>query len=219
MRYSSVFLHIVLGGTIAACSLGSLTPAIAKVYQSSQALPPNVLRQFLADPAALLDRYPNGGAQLITQVRDLAASDPATLKPLLGLLPIANPEQATAIGTALGQVAMMALKVDQAYATRIQEAVVAAQNNAALVAFSAAIGGSIQLSAATGGGGGGGGGGGEEPTGQNQNVVGSFAGGPEQLTTFVANTPDSFPLAFSSGTPVVPGTGGINQPVSPSAAH
>jgi hypothetical protein len=217
MRYSSVFLPLVLGGAIAACSLGSLSPAVAAVYSSSQALSPQVIQQFLADPAALLDKYPNGGGKLITAVRDLAASDPATLKPLLRLLAIANSDQANAIGTALGQVAMMALRTDQAYATQIQEAVVAAQNNAALVAFSAAIGGSIQLSAATGGGGGGGGGGGEEPTGQYGSLGGSGGGEPEHFTTFVANTPDSFPLAFSPNTPVISGTNTVNQPVSPSA--
>jgi hypothetical protein len=213
MRCSRVFLCLALGGAIAVCSLGSLSPAVAAVYSSSQALSPEVIKQFLADPAALLDKYPNGGGKLITEVRDLSASDPATLKPLLGLLAIANPEQATAIGTALGQVAMMALRTDQAYATQIQEGVVAAQNNAALVAFSAAIGGSIQLSAATGGGGGGGGG--EEPTGQNGSFGGSGAGEPEHFTTFVTNTPDSFPLAFSPNTPVIPGTNTISQPVSP----
>lgn len=216
MRYSVVFLHIVLVGAIAACSLGSLSPAIAAVYPSSSALPPEVIRQFLANPAALLDEYPNGGAKAITQVRDLGASDPTTLKPLLGLLALANADQANAIGTALGQVAMMALKTDQAYATQIQEAVVAAQNNAALVAFSAAIGGSIQLSATTGGGGGGGGGGGEEPTGQNGNSGGALSADTEHFTTFFANTPDSFSLAFSPGAPVIPGTNPINQPVSPS---
>jgi hypothetical protein len=213
MRNSSVFLRIVLGGAICAWSPGSLSPAIAAVDWSSQALPPEVIRQFLADPATLLDEYPNGGAKLITQVRDLAISDPATLKPLLGLLALANAEQASAIGTALGQVAMMALKTDQAYATQIQEAIVAAQNNAALVAFSAAIGGSIQLSA-TAAGGGGGGGGGEEATGQSGNSGGILSGNAEHFTTFVANTPDGFSLAFSPGTPLIPST--INQPVSPS---
>lgn len=215
MRYSSVFLRLVLGGAIAACSLGSLSPAIAAVYSSSQALPPELIRQFLADPAALLDKYPNGGAKLVTQVRDLAASDPATLKPLLGLLELANAEQANAIGAALGQVAMMALKIDQSYATEIQEDIVAAQNNAALVAFSATIGGSIQLSATTGGGGGAGGGG-EEATVPNGNSGGSLSGNAEHFTTSIATTPDSFSLAFSPGTPVILGTSTINQPVSPS---
>ena len=59
---------------------------------------------------------------LIQLVRDLVASDDATLNPILGLLEGANSDQAAAIGTALGQAALLAVKVDQAYATRIQDA-------------------------------------------------------------------------------------------------
>lgn len=206
MRCSHAVFRLVLGGAIAACSLGSISPALAAVYSPTQALPPAVVQQFLADPAALLTRYPNGGAQLIAQVRDLAASDPATLKPLIALLKTANADQASAIGTGLGQVAMMAVKHDQAYATEIQEEVIAAQNNSTLVAFNAAIGGSIQLTAAGPGGGGGGGGGGEEGTGSNGNFGGFFAGFPESFTTFVANTPDNFPLDFSPGSSVFTST-------------
>ena len=55
-------------------------------------------------------------------MRDLVASDDATLNPLLGLLEGANSDQAAAIGTALGQAALLAVKVDQAYAARIQDA-------------------------------------------------------------------------------------------------
>jgi hypothetical protein len=212
MRCTHVLLRAALAGLIGA-SLASLSPAVAAVYSP---LPAQAIQQFLADPAALLAQYPDGGAKLIAQVRELAASDPATLKPLLQLLKSANADQASAIGTGLGQAAMIAVKTDQAYANRIQEEVIAAQNNSALVAFSAAIGGSIQLTAATGGGGGGGGGGGEEGTGQNGSFGGFFAGNPENFTTFVANTPDSFPLTFTSGAGIF-GTGTtIIQNVSPS---
>ncbi|MGB7603725.1 MAG: hypothetical protein WBM24_25730 [Candidatus Sulfotelmatobacter sp.] len=206
MRCSHTVLRLVLGGAIAACSLGSLSPAVAAVYAASQALPPAVIQQFLSNPDALLTQYPNGGAQLIAQVRDLAASDPATLKPLLALLKTANADQASAIGTGLGQVAIMAVKHDPAYASEIQEEVIASQNNSTLVAFNAAIGGSIQLTAAGPGGGGGGGGGGEEGTGTNGSFGGFFAGNPENFITSVVNTPDNFPLDFSPGGSVFTGT-------------
>jgi hypothetical protein len=215
MRRTHVFFRAALAGLVAG-SLAVFSPAIAAVYSPEHALPPQVIQQFLANPDVLLAQYPDGGAQLIAQVRDLAASDPATLKPLLALLKEANPDQASAIGTGLGQVAIMAVKIDQAYATQIQESVVAAQNDSALVAFSAAIGGSIQLTAATGGAGGGGGGGGEEGTGQNQAFGGFFAGSPENFTTFVTNKADSFQLTFSSGVPIIPGSNTIVQSVSPS---
>jgi hypothetical protein len=219
MRCSNAFFRIVLGGAVVACSLGSLSAAHAAVYSRQQALSSQVIQQFLADPAALLAQYPHGGAKMIAQIRDLAASDPAILKALLKLLSVANAEQATAIGTGLGQVAIMALRTDQTYATQIQEAIVAAQNNSALVAFSAAVGGSVQLSAATGGGGGGGGGGGEEPTGESDNSGAPPAGIPEHFTTSVANSPDAFPSLFGSSNSIVVGGGGrtIVQDVSPSS--
>ena len=105
--------------------------AAAAVYSPQQALPAQAIQQFLADPAALLAQYPDGGGQLIARVRDLAASDPATLDPLIGLLTNANQGQATAIGTALGQVATMAVKTDQAYAVHIQEAIASADKSRA----------------------------------------------------------------------------------------
>ncbi len=211
MRCTHVFLRAALAGLIAG-SLAAFSPAIAAVYSPEHVLPPQVIQQFLATPDALLAQYPNGGAQLIAQVRDLAASDPATLKPLLALLKEANPDQASAIGTGLGQVALMAVKTDQAYASQIQEGVIAAQNDSALVAFSAAIGGSIQLTAATGGGGGGGGG--EEGTGQFQTFGGPFTGTSETFTTSVANKPDIFQLTFTPGIPIIPGGNTIIQNVS-----
>src|SRR5581483_10627701 len=92
----------------------------AAVYSPQQALPATTIQAFVADPSTLLSQYPNGGPQLITQVRDLAASDPQTLSAIIGLLSRANPDQAAAIGTGLGQVALMAVRDDQDYATKIQ---------------------------------------------------------------------------------------------------
>jgi hypothetical protein len=103
--------------------------AAAAVYSPQQVLPAQAIQQFLADPTALLAQYPDGGAQLIARVRDLAASDPATLSALIGLLTSANQGQAAAIGTALGQVAVMAVKTDQAYAIQIQEAIAGADKD------------------------------------------------------------------------------------------
>ena len=143
-------LRAVLGAAIAGCALAPLSPAMAAVYSSQQALPAQTVQQFLANPAALLAQYPNGGPPMITEVRNLAASDPATLKALVGLLASANADQASAIGTGLGQVAVMAVRTDPSFANEIQGAIVTAQNDSALVAFKAAVGGDIQLTAATG---------------------------------------------------------------------
>ena len=171
------------------------------MYSPGRALPAQIVRQFLANPVALLARFPNGGPKMIAEVRDLAASDPATLSALIGLLATANSDQATAIGTALGQVALMAMRIDPAYGTQIQTMIVAAQNNLALVAFSAVVGGDIKLSAAAGGpGGGGGGGGGEMPTGQTATGGGFFGGNTPNFKTFTTNTPTNFlTLSFTLG--------------------
>jgi hypothetical protein len=213
MQYSRALRQAFLGALVAVF-LASFSPAIAAVYPPDRALPAQAIQQFVADPAALLAQYPNGGPQLIAEVRDLAASDPATLKLLLGLLKSASADQASAIGTGLGQVAVMAVKTDEAYATQIQEDVVAAQNISTLVAFSAAVGGNIKLAAATGGGGGGGG---EEGTNPSGTAGGFYAGNPENFPTFVDNIPDSFPLAFSPGTVVSAGSTTIIQNVSPAS--
>jgi hypothetical protein len=123
MRVSDVRFCALLVAALLIGPLSNLTPVEAAVYSPQQALPPPAIRDFLADPSALLKEYPDGGAQMISRVRDLAASDPMTLNAIIGLLATASPNQSTAIGTGLGQVALMAVKSDQAYANQIQEAI------------------------------------------------------------------------------------------------
>jgi hypothetical protein len=89
----------------AAFQLGSISAA-AQGDSPQRGLPAQTIVQFLADPDTLLKQYPNGGPQMLARVRGLAASDPATLKPIVDLIPEANSEQANAIGTGLGQVAL-----------------------------------------------------------------------------------------------------------------
>ena len=191
--------HVLFASLLGAALLGSCLaaplPASAAVYPPGQTLPAQTVQQFLADPAALLTQYPHGGPDMIKAVRDLAASDPGTLNALLGLISKANPEQATAIGTALGDVAKLAVTGDPNYAAQIQVGMSLANNDSALVAFNAVIGGDIQLTAVTGGAGGGGGGG---PT----STIGAtgFGGGPNSpnLNTATANTADTFTLPGGS---------------------
>ena len=123
MRISDVGFCALLVAALLIGPLSTLTPVEAAVYSPQQALSPPAIQDFLADPSALLKEYPDGGAQMISRVRDLAASDPMTLNAIIGLLATANPNQSTAIGTGLGQVALMAVKSDQAYANQIQEAI------------------------------------------------------------------------------------------------
>ena len=206
-------MRLQMRTTLWAAATGSLlafvAPAMAAVYSPQQVLPAQTIQEFLASPGALLTKYPNGGTDMVKAVQDLAASDPSTLNQLTGLLSKANTDQAKAIGTALGNVAKLAINTDQNYAAQIQVAIALANNDSALVAFNAVVGGDIQLAAI--GAGGGGGGGPTSPTG------GTGAGGgsnPLNLTTAAANRADTFsPIAFGPGSPGSPTPG----PVSPAS--
>jgi hypothetical protein len=202
MRSFRAVPRALFATSILGLAMAFVTSASAAVYSAHQALPSQAVQQFLSDPASLLSQFPNGGPVMITKVRDLTASDPATLSALIGLLKSANPDQASAIGTALGQVALMAVNTDQAFATEIQTQIAQAGNTSALVAFSAVVGGDIKLTAA--GPGIGIGGGGESQTQTTSGIGGFFAGSPLALPTSVSNTPDSFTL--SSFLPGSPGT-------------
>jgi hypothetical protein len=191
----------IAGPVLASAALAPISSATAAVYSPQQALPATTIQQFLANPAAWLAQYPSsGGADLTKAVRDLAASDPQTLNALIGLLASATPDQASAIGTGLGQAAEMAINSDPAYATQIQTAVVGARSNPALVAFSAVVGGDIKLAAASPGVGAGGAG--EAPTGANTPTGGIGNSTPLNFPSSASNTADSFPgSTFTPGTP------------------
>jgi hypothetical protein len=211
MRGYSGFIRTLLLAATASSVLTLVSPAIAAINPPGQVLSSQAIQQFLANPDALLAQYPNGGADLVKAVQDLAGSDPATLNALIGLLSKANSEQATAIGTALGKIAQAAVNTDQGYATQIQVAISLANNDTALAAFNAVIGGDIQLTAVTGGVGGGGGGGGGPTT--TPNFTGGNAGSnPFNLNTATNTIPDSFSnLSFSPGSPGTSTTTIINN--------
>jgi hypothetical protein len=198
MRCFQVLFRALVAPAIFGFIVASVLPATAAVYSPRQALPSDTIQQFLANPAALLSQYPNGGPQMIARVRDLVASDPATVDVVLGLLKNANDAQATAIGTAYGQVALMAVGNDPPFATDLQTKVAQSGNIPALVAFSAVVGGDIKLSAATGPGGGIGGGG-ESQTSSSSGLGGFFAGSSFSLNEGVHNTPDEFSIPNPGG--------------------
>src|SRR5580704_1359887 len=79
--------------------------------------------QFIPHPDLLLAKFPNGGGEMIAQVRELTLANHANLPYLLEVLANANHDQGIAIGTGLGQAALASVKSDQAYATAIQQAV------------------------------------------------------------------------------------------------
>lgn len=204
MQKSRAILGAAVGAVFAGLIVAATPSAEAAIYSPQQALPADAIQQFLSNPSGFLAQYPSGGPQMSRAVKDLVASDPQTLNALISLLSQANPDQASAIGTGLGQVALLAVDTDQAFAVQIQTAIAQSGNTGALVAFSAVVGGDIKLAAATGGGGGGGGG--EEGTGTGPTSTSGFIGSTLDLHTFANNTADSFTTqSFSSGTPGTPG--------------
>jgi hypothetical protein len=190
----SSLIRVILSAAIVGSAMAAV-PSMAAVNPPGQVLSAQAIQQFMANPSALLSQYPNGGPNMIKAVRDLAGSDPQTLGPLIQLLSQANPDQSTAIGNALGQIALAAVDTDPNYADQIQTAVVRSGNISAEVAFSAVVGGNIKLTAATGGVGGGA----ETSTtgGTTGFSVGTPAFGP--LAIF-PNVPDTFSTTSFSGT-------------------
>ena len=142
MRYRRSASHWLIATVLTALVLG--LSARAQNFQ------PQVGGElaYLTDLEELLLRHENGGAVLIAAIRDVALSKPDRLSEIIDLLAVANPSQAAAIGTGLGQVAITAVQTNQAYAAEIQTDVVASGNASALIAFAAVVGGNIPLTAA-----------------------------------------------------------------------
>ena len=181
-----------------ALALGASGVAQAACYNPEQQLPAQTVADFIADPARFLAQYPTGGAVLIAQIRDLVASDPATLQLIItSLTATANPEQLNAIGLGLGQAALVCLRTDQAFATEVQNAVATLDNNAVTVAFASVLG--DRPTAALGGGGGvstGGSGGQTNPI----SGLGTSNGGPSTFAnTFTRNVGTNLFTAPSVG--------------------
>lgn len=169
------------------------TQAQSACYEAGQGLPPDAVNAFMANPAQLLAGNPEGGARLISQARDLVASDPSTLPAVIALLAQANRDQQRGIGSGLGQAYRICLPRDQAFATQIQQATAASASDLAKDAY-ALVNPDVPIGAAAGGGGGGAGGGGTGvggPTG-GTTTIGVGTAGPTLGTSPTANnTPTS----------------------------
>src|SRR5664279_1651466 len=59
--------------------------------------------EFLANPTQVMAQYPNGGAELISLIRDVATSHPEALATITSLLSSGNADQQAAVGSGLGQ--------------------------------------------------------------------------------------------------------------------
>jgi hypothetical protein len=114
--------------------------ARAGCYDPRQQLSGQTVARFTADPRQLLSKYPHGGTQMIAVVRDLVASDPATLPLVLDLTAEGNIEQINSIGAGLGQAALVCSQADQAFAGEIRQMIAAVNNAPLALAFAEVIG-------------------------------------------------------------------------------
>src|ERR1700689_2755205 len=91
-----------------ATSLATMIGGLAEAacYSSRQQLPADAVAQFMAEPGQLQSQYPNGGAPMVSKVRDLVASNPATLPHVLDLSASSNADQIHSIGAGLAQAAL-----------------------------------------------------------------------------------------------------------------
>lgn len=193
--------HIVRAAAAIAL-IAMMTASNAAVYGPKQQLPAATIDAFKANPSQLLQDFPQGGAELISRVRDLGASDPTTLPLLIGLLQTANPQnQVPAIATGLAQLARLASKGDQAFATEIQTAIAQSGNQIAIAAYQASIG-DVLIAALGGGATGGGAGAGTGGGGQTSASGTVFGGNTGPAAIFGgANVPNTFTLGTTSTAP------------------
>lgn len=174
----------------------------AACYSEDAQLSPKVVADFTSDPGRILQQFPGGGGEMISRVRDLAASNPTTLSAILGLIPKANKEQKAAFGSALAQAARICLKPDQAYANQIQQAIVETNDQELIVAYSAASGDSPIAAVGPAGVATGGGLGGQSgPSGVSGTGFGTVNSAPVTFGAFSLTTPLSTLSVTSNSTP------------------
>lgn len=126
-------------GVFAIASSAAAEPACVV---STHALPAATIAGFVRDPGRILRDHPEGGARLIALVRNLVISDAATLPAVIELLSSdgIKKEQKAAIGTGLAHAAKICVRINEAYAARIQEFILLAQDQDVIFAYAAAAG-------------------------------------------------------------------------------
>ncbi len=190
-------------------------PAIAAPLTQQQ------VSAFLAHPSALLAANPDGGPTLVSSIRDLMLTDPATtakvcpasaksnciLSAIIALLAEANANQQTAIGSGLGQAALALARSDPVLANEIQTALAASGAPLAIASYEAETG-NVQIGAA----GGEGGGGGSGPVSGGPPTGGGGGGGAGTGSSTGTGTSGG---VLTGGGGVSGSPGGVASPVSP----
>jgi len=212
MRLSRILGHAILGAAFAAVVFGE--SARAACLSAENALPAKDVQAFLNDPSQLLGEF-SGGAEMIAKVRDLVASDAATLKGVLGVLGSADEAQQTAIGAGLGQAELLCKKPDAAFASQIQQSLVATNNDIAVTALLAVLADRPIGALGETGGGGGGAGNSYGQTGPNQSTgPNGFLPSP---TTVLTSSSTQNPADTQATLPFFTTSVGGHNPVPPTS--
>jgi hypothetical protein len=204
IRSSRRAVRIFIPALATVLLLGVGEVAQAACYDAGQQLPVQAVSRFINEPGKLLTQFPNGGPQMISLVRDLVASDPGTLPLITELNTRANDDQVQAIGTGLGQAALVCARPAKAFSDEIQRVTIAANNKPMTQAFGAVMGDQFLGLAGPALGGGGAG-----ATGQIGSTGGTAAGSaPLGLTTSVSTTTTTNATTSFGMTPSAAGGGG-----------
>jgi len=106
-------------GSLAAAQ-GSVQPA----YPQSLALPAQTVETFLQNPQSLIQQSADHPGRLAVETRDLLASNPNTLEPMLNLLKVAPPNQQAAIASGIAMATRIYARTNPNFAAQIQTAAV-----------------------------------------------------------------------------------------------
>jgi len=140
---------------LVAISLGLTNFAQAACYPPEGQAPRGWVQDFLNNPQKVLGDNPTGADDLARAIRNLVASDDATLPMVIKLLGSANPQQLAAIGSGLALASRVCLgtgvEADQLFAGTIQSQLAASGIGIAITAF-VTEGGQDSPTAATGAG-------------------------------------------------------------------
>jgi hypothetical protein len=137
-RSAAALLALAAFGALSMPALAQ-APGAAGAPVAGVGVPPPAASSRVS-PDQLLGLYPNGGAELVSRTRDMALADQTALDPIIALLAKATKDQKNAIASGLAQAARVAVRSNQAYATRIQQAIADTKDQDVVLAYAAASG-------------------------------------------------------------------------------
>jgi hypothetical protein len=114
-------------GFIMSAAWGSLVAAQGSVqpaYPPSLALPAQTVDAFLQNPQSLIQQSADHTGRLAVETRDLLASNPNTLEPMLNLLKVAPSHQQAAIASGIAMATRIYARTNPNFAAQIQTAAV-----------------------------------------------------------------------------------------------